>query len=100
MKQKRTAAYRFRVGTESAKFRKAYHDELGRLRLAYRITELREKCGLTQAQLAAKVGTTQAGISRLENPNYRNYSLTTLEKVAAALGARLRVELTEESRAA
>ena len=99
MKKKRTAAYRFRVSTESSKFRKAYDDELGRLRLAYRITELREKCGLTQAQLAEKVGTTQAGISRLENPNYRNYSLTTLEKVAVALGARLKVELTEASRA-
>lgn len=100
MKKKRTASYRFRISTETTKFRRAYEDELGRLRLAYRITELREKCGLTQAQLADKVGTTQAGISRLENPNYRNYSLTTLEKVAVALGARLRVELEEESRAA
>jgi DNA-binding XRE family transcriptional regulator len=87
MKKKRTAAYRFRVSTGTAKFRRANQDELGRLRLTFRITELREKCGLTQAQLADKVGTTQAGISRLENPNYRNYSLTTLEKVAVALGA-------------
>ena len=100
MKKKRTAPYRFRIGVQSAKFRRVYDDELGRLRLAHRITELREKCGLTQAQLADKVGTTQAGISRLENPNYRNYSLTTLEKVAAALGARLRVELEEPSKAA
>ena len=100
MKKKRTAAYRFRLATQSAKFRRAYDDELGRLRLAYRITELREKCGLTQAQLAEKVGTTQTGISRLENPNYRNYSLTTLERVAAALGARLRVELEESFKAA
>ena len=100
MKNKRTAPYRFRIGTESAKFRRAYYDEIGRLRLAHRIVELREKCGLTQAQLADKVGTTQAGISRLENPNYRNYSLTTLEKVAAALGARLKVELEDKSKAA
>ena len=100
MKKKRTADYRFRIGLESAKFRKTYDDELGRLRLAYRITELREKCGLTQAQLAEKVGTTQAGISRLENPNYRNYSLTTLDKVAAALGARLKVELEDAPKAA
>ena len=100
MKRKRTASYRFRIAAESAKFRAAYYDELGRLRLAHRIAELREKCGLSQAQLAERVGTTQAGISRLENPNYRNYSLTTLEKVAAALGARLRVELEEASRAA
>ena len=98
MKKTRTAPYRFRIGAQSAKFRRVYDDELGRLRLAHRITELREKCGLTQAQLADKVGTTQAGISRLENPNYRNYSLTTLEKVAAALGARLRVELEERRR--
>jgi DNA-binding XRE family transcriptional regulator len=100
MKKKRTAPYRFRLSAENAKFQRAYHDELGRLRLAHRIAELRERCGLTQAQLADKVGTTQAGISRLENPNYRNYSLTTLEKVAAALGARLRVELEETSKAA
>ena len=100
MKKNRTAAYRFRLGAQSAKFRRVYDDELGRLRLAHRITELREKSGLTQAQLADKVGTTQAGISRLENPNYRNYSLTTLEKVAAAVGARLRVELEEPSKAA
>ena len=100
MKKKRTVAYRFRIGTESAKFRRAYEDELGRLRLAYRITELREKCGLTQAQLADKVGTTQAGISRLENPNYRNYSLTTLDKIATALGARLKIALEDAPRAA
>jgi len=96
MKTKRTAPYRFNIEKESPRFKKIYHDELNRARLALRIAELREKCGLTQAELARKVGTTQAGISRLENPNYRNYSLRTLEKVANALRARLRVELEEE----
>jgi ribosome-binding protein aMBF1 (putative translation factor) len=100
MKNKRTTPYKFNVGAQSAKFKKAYYDELGRLRLAQRIVELREKRGLTQAQLADRVGTTQAGISRLENPNYRNYSLITLEKVANALGVRLKVELEESQRAA
>jgi len=100
MKNKRTAPYKFNIRSQSAKFKKAYYDEIGRLRLAQRIVELRERRGLTQAQLAKRVGTTQAGISRLENPNYRNYSLTTLEKVANALGARLKVELEESQRAA
>jgi DNA-binding XRE family transcriptional regulator len=100
MKSKRTAAYKYSIKRESPEFKKAYYDELSRLRLAHRIAELREKCGLTQAELARKVGTTQAGISRLENPNYHNYSLKTLEKVANALGARLRVELEEKQRAA
>lgn len=100
MKAKKTAPYRFNIRTESPEFKKAYYDELSRVRLAYRISELREKRGLTQSELARKVGTTQAGISRLENPNYRNYSLKTLEKVANALGARLKVELEEKQRAA
>ena len=100
MKNKRTAPYKFNIGAKSGKFKKAYDDEIGRLRLAQRIVELRERRGLTQAQLADRVGTTQAGISRLENPNYRNYSLTTLEKVANALGVRLKVELEESQRAA
>ncbi len=100
MKTRKTAPYKFNVETESPRFRKTYYDELTRLRLAHRIAELREKSGLTQAELARKVGTTQAGISRLENPNYRNYSLKTLEKVAHALGARLKVELEEKQRAA
>jgi DNA-binding XRE family transcriptional regulator len=97
---KKNVHYKFHLGAESAKFKKIYDDELDRLRLAQRIAELREKHGLTQAELAHKVGTTQAGISRLENPNYRNYSLKTLEKVAIALGARLKIELEEKRRAA
>ena len=100
MTAKRTAPYRFNIRTESPKLKKPYYGELSRVRLAYRIAELREKRGLTQSELARKVGTTQAGISRLENPNYRNYSLKTLEKVANALGARLKVELEEKQRAA
>lgn len=100
MPAKKTVRYKFDPGAETAKFTKIYDAELDRLRLAHRIAELREKHGLTQAQLARKVGTTQAGISRLENPNYRNYSLKTLEKVAMALGARLKVELEENRRAA
>jgi DNA-binding XRE family transcriptional regulator len=100
MPRKKTVRYKFDPGAETAKFKKMYDAELDRLRLAHRIAELREKHGLTQAELAHKVGTTQAGISRLENPNYRNYSLKTLEKVAIALGARLKVELEENRRAA
>ena len=100
MKSKRTAPYRFNIGAEKAKFQKAYYDELGRLRLAHRIAELREQRGLTQAELAEVVGTTQAGIARLENPNYRNYSLKTLEQVDVALGARLKIEIEETQRAA
>jgi DNA-binding XRE family transcriptional regulator len=95
MKTKRTVPYRFDLKRESQRFKKTYFSELNNLRLSHRITALREKRGLTQAELARRVGTTQAGISRLENANYRNYSLATLGKVAAALGARLKVDFEE-----
>ena len=100
MKTNRTAPYKFNIEKESPRFKKLYYDELNHLGLAHRIAELREKCGLTQAELARKVGTTQAGSSRLENPNYRNYSLRTLEKVAFGLKGRLKVDFEKEQRAA
>jgi DNA-binding XRE family transcriptional regulator len=100
MQARKTAPYKFNIEEKSPRFKRLYQKEFIRVTLAHRIAELREKCGLTQADLAGRVGTTQAGISRLENPNYGNYSLKTLEKVAIALGARLRVELQEEPRAA
>lgn len=80
---------------KSPRFAAAFQKELSRNRLAEQIVALRGKQGWTQADLARKVGTTQSGIARLENPNYRNYSFSTLEKVAGALKARLVVGLEE-----
>ena len=59
------------------------------------LRQQRRRLDWTQAELARKVGTTQSGIARLENPNYRNYSLKLLEKVARVLRARLIVGLEE-----
>lgn len=53
---------------------------------------MRLQRGMTQAELARLVGTTQPGISRLESGAY-NPSVALLRKVAAALGARLEVRL-------
>jgi ribosome-binding protein aMBF1 (putative translation factor) len=70
--------------------RKAYEAGLDDLRIAVRLAELREKRGMTQTELAAKIHTSPAVISRLERG--RNVELNTLKKVAAALHARLTVE--------
>jgi DNA-binding XRE family transcriptional regulator len=61
--------------------------------LALQIARQREEAGLTQLQLAERVGTTQQQISRLERPGYKG-SLRTIERVAAALGACLEVRLS------
>jgi DNA-binding XRE family transcriptional regulator/predicted RNase H-like HicB family nuclease len=53
----------------------------------------RHEAGLSQAQLAKKVGVTQQAIAKLEHPK-SNPMLDTLERVAAALGAQLEIRLT------
>jgi len=71
--------------------RRAYEEDLEDLRIAVSLAELRERRGLTQTELAAKIHTSPAVISRLERGH--NVEFKTLKKVAAALGARLTVEL-------
>lgn len=62
------------------------------LRLAERVRQLRQKCGLTQASLASRAGVTVETVARLErvirgrdSANF-NPSLDTLLRLSAALG--------------
>jgi len=55
----------------------------------------RIKKGLTQKELARKIGTRQSAISRLESGTY-NPSLSFLQKVGEALGAKLKISLAEK----
>lgn len=50
------------------------------------IYDARNKAGLSQAELAERVGTKQSVISRLEDADYEGHSLTILQRIAAALG--------------
>jgi transcriptional regulator with XRE-family HTH domain len=62
--------------------------------VALQIAALREKAGLSQKDLAKRLGTSQQQISRLESPSYEGHSLSMLRRVAEALGASIRVTLT------
>lgn len=75
------------------KVKESYEEGLDVLRLAVSLAELREKRGLTQTQLAAQLHTSPAVISRIENGG--NVELKTLQKIARALHARLKIELVE-----
>lgn len=71
-------------------FRKEYEALEPEYQLAKSIIELRLKRGITQKELAEKIGTKQSGISRLESVNTRsNLSLSLLGRVAEALDAKL-----------
>jgi len=55
------------------------------------IHDARTQAGLSQAQLAKLVGTTQSVIARLEDAEYRGHSLTMLQRIAAALNRRVEI---------
>jgi transcriptional regulator with XRE-family HTH domain len=66
------------------------------LELSPLIRKLREAAGLTQAELAERLGTTQSVISRLESDDYEGHSLSMLNRIGAALNCRLTVGLAPE----
>ena len=60
--------------------------------LAERLKEERKKAGLTQAQLAKKIGTKKSYISRIEN-GHADVQLSTLFKIFQGLGKRVSVTI-------
>lgn len=70
--------------------KKAY-DELGpEFAIIEKLIEMRLKQGLTQAQIAKKLGTKQSAISRLERGTY-NPTLAFLNKMADALDVKIKI---------
>lgn len=69
------------------------YDELGpEFELIESLLAARARAGLTQAQLADRMGTTQSVIARLEGGRTKP-SMATLTRYAEATGSRLRVAL-------
>jgi transcriptional regulator with XRE-family HTH domain len=72
--------------------RAGYQEAREAFQLAERVRQVRERLGITQAELAARIGSTQPAIARLEAGGV-SPSLATLRRIAAALGMELVVEL-------
>lgn len=67
--------------------------------VALQLVALREKAGLSQRDLARKLGTSQQQISRLESATYEGHSLSMLRRVAGVLRAKVQVVLVPEDTA-
>ena len=65
--------------------------------VAIQIASLRKKWGLSQKELARRLGTSQQQISRLESPSYEGHSLSMLRRVADVLGATVHVEIKQKT---
>ncbi len=91
MKRDRHAEIVGRRARRSATYRKTFARTLQQIDLALLVREMRENAGLTQAELARKIGTTQSVIARLEDAEYMGHSLSMLERIAAACGVGLKL---------
>src|ERR1700692_2724119 len=70
------------------KYRKAYEALEEEFVLASAVIDVRNRAGLTQEELARKMGTTTPVVARLESGRSRP-SMPTLERLADATGSRL-----------
>lgn len=66
--------------------------------MARRLYALRKQAGVSQAELARRVGTTQSVISRLEDADYGGHSLALLQRIAAALERRVEIRFVPRRR--
>lgn len=59
---------------------------------AYRLRELREAAGLTQAQLAERIGVGQRQVSKIEHGDLDNAKVGTIRNYLEAVGGGLAIE--------
>jgi DNA-binding XRE family transcriptional regulator len=72
------------------KYRKAYAALEDEFAVAKAMIAVRSRAGLTQAELAQRMGTTQPAVARMESGRIQP-SLQTLHRVAQATGSRLMI---------
>jgi transcriptional regulator with XRE-family HTH domain len=93
LKQFRTRAFR------RPEVRRAYDELEDEFAFLDEVLKARVAAGLTQAEVAARVGTTQSAIARLESAAGKHSpSVATLQRYARALGYRVEIRLVKEDR--
>jgi len=80
------------------KRQQGFEEEVANREVAHKIFQLRQDSGLSQAQLARRVGTTQSVISRLEDADYEGHSLAMLNRIAAAVERRVEIRFVPRKR--
>jgi len=74
------------------KFAEGYDEGYEQFKVGVMLRHARESAGLTQEELARRLKTKKTAISRIEN-HAEDIKLSTLKRVATALGKRLQVHI-------
>ena len=73
-------------------FAKDFDEGYEEFKVGVMLRQAREAAGLTQEELARRLRTKKTAISRIEN-HAEDIKLSTLERVASALGKRLEIKI-------
>jgi len=73
-------------------FAEGFEEGYEQFKVGIMLRQARESAGLTQEELAKRLNTKKTAISRIEN-HAEDIKLSTLERVAAALGKQLQVRI-------
>ncbi len=82
------------------RFRQKIEAGVQRLKVISQIIALREKLGITQAELARRIGVSQPFIAKIENDAASNLSLETLVKIVDALSGKMEIHIRPAKKAA
>jgi ribosome-binding protein aMBF1 (putative translation factor) len=77
-----------------------FEQELVNIEAAQLIHDMRTRAGLSQRELARKVGTSASAINRLESDDYRGHTIAMVRRIATALNRRLELRAVPVKRAA
>lgn len=75
-------------------FRAIYEEEAAKKALWLQLVEARLAAGLTQAEVAQRMGISQAQVARIEKRGYDAYTLRTLRRYLDALGEGFSLEIS------
>ena len=78
----------------------AFEEALADYDVARKIYDLRTKAGLSQRELARRIGTTASIICQLEDADYQGHSLLMLRRIAASLDKRVEIRFVPVRRKA
>ncbi len=71
-----------------------YAEEAAKSELWLQLVEARQAAGLTQQQVAERMGVSQAQVARIEKAGYDAYTLRTLRRYLDALGDEFSLEVS------
>ena len=73
--------------------RQIYEEEAAKKEVWLQLVEARQAAGLTQQELATRLGVSQAQVARIEKRGYDAYTVNTLRRYVNALGEGFSLEI-------